>query len=438
MSDAGDSLLEGNATQQVRSEDFRRWTFFAAIQIGTAICVPMFALGGDLGSHSRFLDLPIPVLIASTLVALMSMATGYVGMTARLPTSVFTRTTFGVVGAKLLAAVLILTLLGWFGIQIEMLARAVVGLLGSQFGITAPLGAVIVGSGLLVSTTGIIGVKALGKLATFTVPFLLAVITVPLWVAFGRIDVAGRLAAQPLLPAYDAGTIISIIAGGYMTGIAVTPDVSRFLATRRDMVLGPAIALGLVLPFLILLSASLAVIYGTGDLIGIMTRAGLAAPALAILILATWSSNDKNLYESALSLSALVPGVPRWLLASGAAAIGIAFAAMGIFGHFIGFLIMLGIVIAPVAGLYTVDFALRPDRYAPDAPVETRAIRPLPFLVWALASAFGWSTLPVAGGGLGLFRLTGVSTLDALAAATGLYALATVALRSRMRKAAAV
>ncbi|WP_165324327.1 cytosine permease [Rhizorhabdus phycosphaerae] len=437
MNDAGDGLLEGNATQRVGSSDFRPWTFFAAIQIGTAICVPMFALGGDLGSHSRFLDLPLPVLVASSIVALMSMATGYVGMTARLPTSVFTRTTFGVAGAKLLAAVLILTLLGWFGIQIEMLARAVVGLLASQFGISVPLTVVIVASGLLVSTTGIIGVKALGKLATITVPFLLAVITVPLWLAFGRFDVAERLAAPPSLPAYDAGTIISIIAGGYMTGIAVTPDVSRFLATRRDMVLGPVVALGIVLPFLILLSASLAVIYGTGDLIGIMTRAGLAAPALAILILATWSSNDKNLYESALSLSALVPGIPRWILATGAATVGIAFAAMGIFGHFIAFLVMLGIVIAPVAGLYTVDFVLRPDRYAPSAEPETRAVRPLPFAIWALASLIGWSTLPASGGGLGLFALTGVSTLDALGAATGFYALATFGHRSLARRTAA-
>lgn len=418
-------LVERNAADRVAGSDLRPWTFFAAIQIGTSICVPMFALGGDLGSHSRFVDLAPAVLIASLLVALMTMATGYVGMKARLPTAVLTRNTFGMVGAKILAAILILTLLGWFGIQTEMLARAVVGLLATQFGIDAPLLPITVAAGALISSTGIIGFRALGKLAYIAVPFLLVVITVPLWIAFGRFDVAEKLTAPAQLATYDMGMIISIVTGGYMVSVAIAPDIARFLRTGRDVVLAPLVSLGLALPFLLLLSASLSVLYGTPDLVGIMVRAGLAAPALIILVLATWTSNDKNLYESALSLSALLPNYPRWLLAVFAAIVGTGFAAMGIFSHFITWLIFLGITIAPVAGIYMVDYLLTPDRYI-TGDQAVAAIRPLPFACWLFGSLLGWTTLPATNAGLGAWTLTAVPTLDALLASAFAYAALTL------------
>lgn len=428
-------IVESNASQRVASDDLKPWTFFAAIQIGTAICVPMFALGGELGSHSRFIDLVPAVIVAALVVAALAIATGYVGMKARLPTAVLARTTFGEGGAKILAAVLIITLLGWFGLQTEMLARALVGLLKSQFGIDAPLFPVTIACGALISTTGIIGFRALGKLAYLAVPFLLVVITVPLWIAFGQYDVAARLAATPPGDHYDFAMVVSIITGGHMTAIATTPDVARFLRTRRDVVLGPFVSLGVALPFLLLLSSSLSAIYGTGDLVGIMILAGLAAPALVILILATWTSNDKNLYESALSLSALLPSQPRWLLTAAAAVIGVGFASFGVFDHFIGYLVALGLVIAPVAGVYTVDYFLTPSRYA--AGAETVAgLRPLPFACWAAGTIGGWTTLPVAAGGLGAWRLTNVPTFDALVIATATYAVCTFFIQRRAMAAA--
>lgn len=428
-------LVESNAGERVAASDLKPWTFFAAIQIGTAICVPMFALGGELGSHARFLDLAPAVIVAALVVAVLAMATGYVGMKARLPTAVLARTTFGEGGARILAGVLIVTLLGWFGIQTEMLARALVGLLKSQFGIDAPLLPITIAGGALISTTGIIGFRALGRVAYLAVPFLLVVITVPLWIAFGQYDVPARLAVLPPGDHYDFAMIVSIITGGHMTAIATTPDVARFLRTRRDVFLGPLVSLGIALPFLLLLSASLSSIYGTGDLVGIMIRAGLAAPALVILILATWTSNDKNLYESALSLSALLPSQPRWLLTAGAAVVGVGFASVGVFDHFIGWLVALGLVIAPVAGVYTVDFFLAPARYAADAPAVP-GVRPLPFACWAAGTFAGWTTLPAAAGGLGAWRLTNVPTFDALVVATASYALC-VFLRSRRAVAAA-
>ncbi len=423
-------IVEHNAAERVADGDLRPWTFFAAIQIGTAICVPTFALGGELGSHSRFIELAPAVIVAALIIAVLAVATGYVGMKARVPTAVLTRNTFGRTGAKVLAAILIVTLLGWFGIQTEMLARALVGLLHSQFGIDVPILPITIAGGALISTTGIIGFRALGKLAYFAVPFLLMVITVPLWIAFGTHDVPARLAAPALATPYDFGMIVSIIAGGHMTAITTTPDVSRFLRTPRDVVFGPLVSLGIALPFLLLLSASLSVIYGTGDLVGIMIAAGLAAPALIILVLATWSSNDKNLYESALSLSALLPGYPRWLLTAGAAIVGIGFAAFGVFAHFIAFLIFMGLLIAPVAGVYTVDFLLGPERYVTGSDDAPR-FRPFPFVAWAFGTFVGWATLPAASAGLGIWRLTNVPALDALLAATLSYGLIMLVHRQR-------
>jgi cytosine permease len=208
--------------------------------------------------------------------------------------------------------------------------------------------------------------------------------------------------------------VVSIISGGHMVAVTTAPDLTRFLRSPRDTIVGMAVSLGIALPILLLLAALLAVIYGSANLVAVLVAAGVGAPALLVIVLATWTSNDKNLYESALALSTLFSSRERWQLTAIAGAVGTAMAAVGIFEHFIEVLIFLGIGIAPVAGVYLVDFHINRTRYGVESSGAPVSLRWKPFLAWGAGTLLAVLSLPRASHGLGLVHLTSIPTIDAL------------------------
>jgi cytosine permease len=417
------SLVERSATRAVAASDQRSWFFLATIQIGVSICVPLFALGGQLGRHARFLDLIPATFAGAVLVAIFGTLTGLVGLRARVPTAMLMRVAFGEAGGKAVAGMLILTLFGWFGVQTEMLVDSIRVLLASSAGWSVPRLPLTLVCGALMSSTAIIGFRALGKVAYVAVPLLLAVIAVPTWIALRTHDVAPMLAAAAPETPYGFGLIVAIISGGHMVAVTIAPDLTRFLRSPRDALIGMGVSLGCALPVLLLIAALLAVIYGSANLIDILVTAGVGAPALLVIVLATWTSNDKNLYESALSLSTLFPNRERWQLTAVAGAVGTLLATCGIFEHFIELLVFLGITIAPVAGVYLVDFYCNRARYSPGSDVEAQTLRWKSFAAWAVGIAAGLLALPRSSHGLGFLHLTSIPTLDALLAAGVAHAL---------------
>jgi cytosine permease len=408
-------LVERSPQRPVARDDQRSWFFLAAIQVGVTICVPLFALGGALGQHARFTSL-VPAVIAGAWVAcLFAALTGLVGVHARVPTALLMRRAFGEAGGKAVAGILILTLWGWFGVQTEMLVDSLRTLLKSSMGVTVPRLAVTIACGAIMSSTAIIGFRALGKIAYVAVPLLLAVIAVPTYIAVASHDLPPLLNAPAADIPYTFGMIVSIISGGHMVAVTIAPDITRFLRSPRDVVIGMVVSLGFALPVLLLLAALLAVIYGNANLIAILVASGVGAPALLVIVLATWTSNDKNLYESALSLSTLLPQWERWKLTALAGAVGTGFAAAGIFEHFIELLIFAGIAIAPIAGVYLADFWRDPARFTAD--LASPNVRWRSFVAWGTGIAIGLASLPSSAHGLELVRLTSIPTLDALLAA---------------------
>ena len=171
-------------------------------------------------------------------------------------------------------------------------------------------------------------------------------------------------------------------------------------------------SMAIAFPVLLLLAAALALTWRTPDLVSIMVQAGVALPGLFVVVLATWTSNDRNLYASALALSAILPGIDRWMLALGAGVLGTALAGAHILSHFLDWLVFLGILVAPMAGVYVADFFLDRSEYDPDR--QAPRLRKAPVGCWLAGSTVGVLTLPTSAKGLGLFQLTTVPTFDAL------------------------
>ena len=80
--------------------------------------------------------------------------------------------------------------------------------------------------------------------------------------------------------------------------------------------------------------------------------------ALLVLILATWTTNVANLYGAGLAARASVPiGNYKWMVIVGGI-VGTIAALGGIADNLIDFLIVLGLLVPPIAGVYLCDFFL--------------------------------------------------------------------------------
>jgi len=417
-------LVEAAPRVRPSGQDLRTWVFFVMIQVGVTICVPVFLLGVQLGRHMPYPTMVLAVFLGALVVAVLASSTGLVGTYCRLPTALVLRKTFGVVGGRITTLVLVISTFGWFGVQTELLVHNVREVVQARelFDIGRPGLTAIVG--LFMCTTAVIGFRALGKVAYLAVPFLILLLCIPLWRGLAATGVSAILDAQREPEIYSFGFVVSVVSGSYMVGVAVMPDITRFLRSPTDTVAGAAIGLSIAYPLLLCMSAALGAIYASGDLVEIMSRAGFVVPALFVMFLATWTSNDKNLYEASLSLSTLIPVIPRWAVTALAGAAGVCLAMVGIFDHFILMLIFLGVFISPIGAVYAADFWIHRRTYI-DPDAHSPAVRIAPFVAWGVGVGLGLATLPKASYGLGLFELSRAPTLDALLGA----ALAMIAIR---------
>jgi cytosine permease len=92
------------------------------------------------------------------------------------------------------------------------------------------------------------------------------------------------------------------------------------------------------------------------DAVKIMLGLGWGILGMLVLVLAQWTTNDNNLYSSALAFAVIFRRWPKWVLTLGAGVIGILLALGGIYGQFPNWLMFLGVIIPPIAGIYVADY----------------------------------------------------------------------------------
>jgi cytosine permease len=409
-------IIERNPQSAPSASDLRSWPFLTMVLIGVSISVPFFAFGGQLGQRANFPIAAAGIILGSLVLGFWGIATGYVGVSARLPTAMVIRRTFGTRGSLAIVGMMVLISFGWFGLQTQILVASIAAILDTQLGYKLDQGIGIALVGALIGSTAIIGVKAMGKVAIVSVPLLLAATLVPLGIGLDRVGLGGLFSPRAIAEPLSLGMIVSVVVGAEVFGCSINPDLSRFLRTQRDNSIAMFINYGVAFPALLVLAAALGILYGNADLVTTMLAAGIALPGLLVIVLATWTSNDKNLYASALSLSALFPKVERWQLAAIAGVLGTCLAAANILGNFIVWLTFMGLLVAPMSGVYVADFLLHRDKYTVEAETPP-AFRLLPLGAWLFGIAIGVATLPQANAGLGWFSLSQAPTVDALLAA---------------------
>jgi cytosine permease len=353
----------------------------ALVIAGIGATLPMFSLGTQIASAQGLRTTFIIVLSSCLLVSVLAAFTSIVGARRRLSTYQILIDSFGTRGAQLINILLAVMLLGWFAMTADMLGGTVQNAVGALYGHFWPKWLFTGGVLAMMTATGIFGFHIMERFVRITVPLLLVLMIYVVCLSIERngLAVAWDLRGDHALSAIDA---VSSVIGAIVLTAVLAPDLTRYARNDRQALLS-VLGVAIGFPAALILAAVPAAIYGRHDLMDVMVLLQIPVVALLVLIISTWTSNTSNLYSATLTLATLFRKHSTRVLGLWGALFALAAATGGIAGYFIPLLIGLGVVSAPLAGVYVVDFWTQPRTTA------LAAFRMSALASWGLGSAVG-------------------------------------------------
>ena len=385
----------------------------AAVASMVSFSLPTFIAGIEVSSGVGP-DLTVAAILGGALVIfLIGWLMGSIGARTGFNSYLLVRLAFGDAGARVVNLAFSISLLGWFGINLNLFGLAIAGLSDELFGIIPPELLVTIVASLLITVTTIIGFRAINLVSTLMIP-VLGFVAMALLVTATSQTAPVVAASQGEMSLGDG---ISAIVGSIVIGSIIMPDITRFLRTSGGALLTSGISYMIAQPFVMWVAASAAMVLGTEDIISIMLTLGLGLGAFIIIIAGSWVLNALNLYSAALGVTASFPRLWARAVTVVLGVIGVTAGLMNILDSFVTFLFYLSVVFIPVAGVIIVDhFVARPEAYRVTEVEDNQPLNRWGLLAWFMGAAIA---LAASEGFIG--SVTRVAALDAMLTTAVLY-----------------
>ncbi|WP_437784313.1 purine-cytosine permease family protein [Sorangium sp. So ce1097] len=375
------------------------WWSVAVQRFGELSALSQLLLGATLGFHMTFWGAFWALTLGVVLLEVVAVLTGVAGQREGLSTYVLARWTgLGRQGASLFGLFTAVSLVGWFGVQNAIFARGLAALAGVEL----PLWVFCVVTGAAVTLIVIYGFSSMAWTSYITVPLFLALSAWAIRNALARHELANLVSMPPPGEPMSVAAGATLVAGGFIVGAVITPDMTRYNRSAADVVKQTLVGVTLGEYTIGLAGVLLAHAVRSADVVHIVTtEVGIAGAA--ILVTATLKINDWNLYSASLGLVSAIHEttgrhVGRSAMTLAVGAVGTALSIAGILDHLTGFLTLLGVAFPPVAGIMVAEYyvvrrhraALERTRSAGSLPAgaEPSSLRPL--LAWGAGVAAGY------------------------------------------------
>ncbi|MCR1899543.1 cytosine permease [Irregularibacter muris] len=360
------------------------------VMVGFTFFSPSMTAGGNLGIGLNMRDFFVAMILGNAFLGLYTGALAYIGQKTGLTLDLLARYSFGEKGSYLPSALISFTQIGWFGVGVAMFALPV----GTLFNINTTL--LIVVTGILMTATAYKGIKALAVLGSVAVP-LIAILGI-YSVNFGINQVNGFqnvFAEVPAAPLTMAAAL-SIVIGSFVSGGTGTPNFTRFSKTPKISVWATVIAFFIGNSIMFIFGAVGGAVTGSPDIFDILISQGLMIPAIVVLGLNIWTTNNNALYTSGLGLANITKIKMQPMVLIGGA-IGTV-AALWLYNNFVTYLSLLGGMIPPVGVVIIIDYFMNRKNYENEA-YEKKSINTGAILAVVAGSLVGvfvkWGIAPV-------------------------------------------
>jgi cytosine permease len=433
---AGHVGVDDYALTRVPAGERYSWWTVAVQRFGQVSALSQFLLGSTLGFGMGFWDAFLAFTFGAVILELVSIGVGIIGSREGLQTSMLARWTgFGQGGSAVVGVAIGISLIGWFGIQSGVSAEGLVSLIG-----VLPLWVWSLLFGLAVTLIVLWGFASMKWVAFLTVPSFLVLVAWSIGSELLDHDLGTLAGSAPAGPSLSLLEGTTLVAGGFIVGAVITPDMTRFNRSAADVVKQTVVGFT-VGEYLIGMSGVLLAHAIQSDNIITIVTSSVGWVGTLVIILGTLKINDWNLYSAGLGVVNFVgtvfgKHVNRAMATLVLGVVGSLLAAGGILDSFIGFLTVLGVAFPPIAGIMVAEYfvvkqwrgELDRSRAAGTVPETAPTWVPATLVIWLVAALIGyfgtWGlpsvnslvaafVLYVVAGKLGLVRGVGVSrTLD--------------------------
>jgi cytosine permease len=403
------------ATEPVPDENTVSWVRVALVASMVAFSLPTFLTGVEIAVASSPKSALEILAVGTLILTIIGSITAAIGANTRLSSYMLNRIAFGTRGAALVNVAFAISLLGWFGVNIDLFGGAVQRLAVDMFDTTVPAWPIELFAGIVMTVTTVFGFRAINILSALLVPVLIAVTA---QLIAGSLD--DRSLAQIMsISSEDTlsfGDGVSAVVGAVIVGAVILPDITRFV---RHWSGGVFVVLTsyLVIEFIVICAGGLAATaLADADLLNIMLTLGIGWAAFAVVIFGSWVLNSLNLYSTMLSVESTAPKLNNTLLIITLGSLGTLAAFMNILDNFLSFLFYLAIIFVPVSGVIMVDYlVLRRGAYHEDRLRLQQKNRPKAIAAWGLGACVALI------GSWGWISISNIAALDAMIVAALAY-----------------
>ena len=351
------------------------WTMLAVMLGFTFFSASMWA-GGTLGQGLTLWEFAAVVMAGNFVLGLYAVALAFIASRTGLSTHLLSRYAFGVRGSWLPSFLLGGTQVGWFGVGVVMFALPIQAATGFN------IYALIAIGGVLMTATAWVGFKALTILSFIAVPAIFVLGNMSVAMAVG--EAGGLDALASITPEEPITLAVALTAciGSFISGATLTPDFVRFARSPRVGVSTTLIAFFLGNSLMFTFGAVGALVYSEADISQVMFAQGLILPAILVLGLNIWTTNDNALYAASLGFANITRLPKHWIVIFNGT-IG-TLAALWLYNNFVGWLSFLSSALPPIGAILIADFFIVARRHYPS--LEQAALKQVN---WIAVGAWG-------------------------------------------------
>ena len=356
------------------------------VMLGFAFFSASMIAGGNIGTSLNMGDFLKAVILGNILLCIYTGLLACIAGDTGLSTHLLARYSFGEKGSYLLSGLVSITQVGWFGVGVAMFAIPVSKVTGIN------LWTLIIVSGLLMTATAYFGMKSLTILSMIAVPAIAILGSVSAGKAIGDVGgISGLLAIKP------SGTMtmsaaLAAVVGTFISGGTLTPDFTRFSKDRKIAISTTVIAFLVGNALMLAFGAIGAMVTGQSDISEVMFTQGLIIPAIIILGLNIWTTNDNALYGSGLGFANITKQPKsRMVIINGVVG---TFLSMILYNNFMTWLNILNSFIPATGAVIIADyFIINKGKYTDFKTTKFKSVNISAIIAW-VAGVIGAYTIP--------------------------------------------
>lgn len=372
------------------------WWQLSSVQIGGTICLPVIMIGQTLVSYG-FLPAILSIILGNSVLLLLGMVSSKMSFEKKKTTMENAVDYFGEKGSTFFSGIMTLSMLAWFGIQLNMMTQSLLDLFPYFQNALWQL-SFNVGLGLMISLATLYGIKGLNFLASFSLPLLMLTLFYALFTR--EMETSSNIPSVP----FSLGGSSLVIA----MAIAVVIDMPTFFRHARrasDGYISIFLLFAVAFPLLEIIGVYLAWGSDGKTILDVLKKQDWLVWNIWVavfLVLAGWTTNNLNLYSGAVCFESLAPKLSEKMRSLIIGFLGTLLACFDLIHHLEMILDFMGILIASMGAVIFTRYILEQYCSCPNSTADH---------TWHLsACGFGMAV-----GFLGIsgVSLTSISVLDA-------------------------